>query len=95
MITKGTASSPRSGRRVVRRARPALDQAYDVALSGLPPEVRPLVIRYLDNLREGWEVRSELSTAMTRAGIRWADIDRATQALRSVDHAHASASRPR
>jgi hypothetical protein len=56
-----------SHRRVVRRrARPTLDVAYEVALAGLEPELRPLVIRYVDNMREGQQIRSALCTAMTR-----------------------------
>jgi hypothetical protein len=62
-------------RRVVRRARPALDQAWDTALSSLPPEMRPLVRRYVENLKDGLEIRLALSAEMTRANLRWHQVD--------------------
>ena len=77
-----TVQRPGSGRRVVRRrARPALDQAIDTALADLPPAIRPLVIRYADNMRQGQEIRSALSSEMTSLGLRWRDIDSVASAL--------------
>jgi hypothetical protein len=49
--------------------------AQDPALAGLPAEVRPIVIRYAENLRQGQQIRSELGTAMTLCGLRWWEID--------------------
>jgi hypothetical protein len=77
MAAPSTVRPAGSGRRVVRRKRPALDSAYDVALCGLPVELRPLVRRYVENMRQGQEIRSELSTAMSACGLRWRDVDRA------------------
>ncbi len=66
-----------SGWRVVRRrARSALDEAVDAALLELPVELRPLVVRYAENMRQGQQIRSELSSEMTRGGLRWRDVDR-------------------
>lgn len=74
MITS-TVHQPRSGRRVVRRRRPALDAAYDVALSELPPELRPAMVAYVTAKRHEYEARLVLSTAMTRHGVRWHQVD--------------------
>lgn len=46
---------PPGSRRVVRRRRATLDAAYDVALAELPPELRPLVIRCVENMLAGQE----------------------------------------
>lgn len=81
MSAPSTVSPPRSGRRVVRRSRPTLDQAYDAALSELPVSIRGLVIKYADNIRDGAEIRSELCTAMTAAKLSWLDVDRAARQL--------------
>ena len=80
-----TASITVPSRRIVRRrARPTFAQAYDIALAELPIEIRPLVIRYIDNMREGQEIRLALSTDMTRiGGVRWYDIDGAVRSLLS------------
>jgi hypothetical protein len=65
-MNTSTASPPTSGRRVVRRrAQPTLDRAYEIVLAEMPVELRPLIIRYVDNMREGIEIRSALTTAMT------------------------------
>jgi hypothetical protein len=73
---------PRSpGRRVVRRPRAALDAAIDVALAELPAELRPLAIQYADNIRQGQEIRSALSTVLTRNHLRWRDVDQAVRPL--------------
>jgi hypothetical protein len=66
-----------AGRRVVRRKQPALEDAWDAALSELPPEIRPLVQQYAENVRQGQEIRSELSTVLTRNRMRWRDVDQA------------------
>jgi hypothetical protein len=69
MATQTTVQPASSGRRVVRRrARPALDEAYD-ALAGLPPEIRPEIIAYADAKQAEYEARSVLSTEMTRHGV--------------------------
>ena len=87
MIT--ATSQQRTGYRVVRRKRAALDAAYDVALGELPPELRPSVRRYLENLREvkeirkqGDEIRMAVTLAMCGTGIRWQDVDRLVMQLR-------------
>jgi hypothetical protein len=73
----GTVQQPRSGRRVVRRS--AIDQAADTALCELPAELRPLLFRYAENIRQGHQIRLELSTLMTRNGLRWSAIDAAVR----------------
>lgn len=82
MVTNSTVRPTGPRRRVVRRrARPTLDQACDVALAELPIELRPLAIQYADNIRQGQEIRSALSTAMTRAGYRWHQVDAVVRPL--------------
>ncbi len=81
MIGMTTVSVTVPRRRVVRRARPTLEQAWDVVLAELPIELRPLVRRYAENMREGQQIRAELGTAMTRNGTRWLDVDRLVQSL--------------
>jgi hypothetical protein len=61
---------------VVRRRRATLDQVWATVLSDLPPALHPLVIRYVENMREGQEIRSELSTALTQNHLRWTDVDK-------------------
>jgi hypothetical protein len=81
MAAQVTAQPSRSGRRVVRRARPTLNQAHDEALSGLPPEVRPAVIAYADAKRAEFEARSALSGEMIRHGLHWYEVDCLAQKL--------------
>jgi len=66
---------------VGRRARPALDRAYDTALAELPDEIRPLVVEYAENVRQGQEIRSSLSTVMTSHGLRWTTVDDIARSL--------------
>jgi hypothetical protein len=75
----GTANQP-PRRRVVRR-RSTLERAYGTVLGDLPEELRPLVLAYVDNMREGQRVRSELTTALSRTGLRWRDVDTAAREL--------------
>jgi hypothetical protein len=62
---------------VRRRARSAaLDQAWDTVLRDFPVELHPLIRAYWENLQQGQRIRSDLSSAMTRAGgVRWWQID--------------------
>lgn len=76
-----TMSVPAPRRVVRRRARPTVDLAYETALTELPPELRPLVIQYAENMRQGQEIRSSLSRAMTRHGFRWWQIEKAARSL--------------
>jgi hypothetical protein len=80
MITSGTASARPARRRVVRR-RGALDAAWDTVLAELPSELRLLVRRYAENMRQGQEIRSELCTVMPAYGLRWHDVSMLTNAL--------------
>jgi hypothetical protein len=75
MVTSGTVPSAGSGRRVVRRRRPTLDEAYDVALSELPAELRQPMITYVAAKRAEFGARQTLSTLMPRHGCRWLEID--------------------
>jgi hypothetical protein len=66
---------------VRRRAQPTLDRAYEIVLAEMPVELSPLIIRYVDNMREGIEIRSTLTTAMTRANLRWTTVDQVARSL--------------
>ena len=37
--------------------------------------------RYVENLKDGMEIRLALSTEMTRAGYRWRDVDALVRSL--------------
>jgi hypothetical protein len=37
--------------------------------------MRPLVRRYVENLKDGLEIRLALSAEMTRANLRWHQVD--------------------
>jgi hypothetical protein len=76
----GTVTPRPARRRVVRRCS-TLERAYGTVLGDLPEELRPLVLAYVDNMAEGQRVRSELTTALTNAGLRWRDVDQAARAL--------------
>jgi len=81
-MSTGTVRPAGSGRRVVRRpARPAIDQARDTALAELPVELHQLVRAYADSMRDGMQIRLELSTALTQNGLRWWQVDRVARQL--------------
>ena len=67
-------------RRVVRR-RGALDRSWDNALAELPPDLRPLVRQYVENMQAGMAIRSELTRVMPQNGMRWSDVDRVASSL--------------
>jgi hypothetical protein len=75
MIMETVNSTVRPRRVVRRRAQPTLDRAWDTLLCDLPPGVRPYVRAYIENIRDGQEIRSQLSSALTTAGLRWYDVD--------------------
>ena len=77
----GTAQTPSSGRLVRRRARPALDDAWETALSELPPEVRPLLRAWVEARRAEFDARSALSSEMTGHGLRWREVDKVAREL--------------
>jgi hypothetical protein len=78
----GTAQRGRSRRVLVRRrTQPTLDAAWAAVLADLPPVLHPLMIRYVENMQQGQEIRSELSTALTRNGLRWWEIDKLAHSL--------------
>jgi hypothetical protein len=73
MITS-TVQRP-AGRRIVRR-RGAVEKAWSTVLANVDPALHPLIKRYVQNLREGIEVRSDLTMALSRQqALRWRDID--------------------
>jgi hypothetical protein len=72
----------RPRRRAVRRG--TLERAYDIALAGLPPELHPLVIEYVDNLRDGDKIRGALTMAMIGTGFKWRDVDAVARDLNEV-----------
>jgi hypothetical protein len=39
------------------------------------------VIRYADNIRAGQEIRSDLTTLMTRHRVKWWEVDQAARQL--------------
>jgi len=70
-----------SRRRVVRRARPTLDKAYDVVLADFPIEIRPAIRQYAETMRAEFDARSALSTQMTSHGLRWYQVDQVAREL--------------
>ena len=58
-----------------RRARPTLDAAIDTALAEFDPALRPAIMAYVTAKRHEYEARLALSTAMTRHGVRWHQVD--------------------
>ena len=76
-----TGTAPALARRRVVRRRGTLERAYGTVLGDLPEELRPLVLAYVDNMRKGQRVRSELTTALSRTGLRWFDVDKAAREL--------------
>jgi hypothetical protein len=75
--------SYQSGRRVVRRrARPALDGAYDSALSELAPELRVALVHWVQARSAEQAARSALSTAMTTNGMRWLEAEHIARSIR-------------
>ena len=76
----GTVRPTHNARRTTRRS--ALDKAYDIALADIPPEIRPLLAAYAENMRQGQEIRSALSNAMARSGgVKWLTVDAAAREL--------------
>lgn len=80
-IVASTAQPRPTGKRVVRRRRPGLNEAYDAALSDLSPELRPAMIAWVDAWRAEFEARQALSTLMTRHSVKWLDADRIAREL--------------
>lgn len=76
-----TVTQARSGRRVVRRPKPTIDQAWTIALADFAPELHEPIRRYVENIRQGQEIRSELSTALPQHGLRWHDVSKITTKL--------------
>jgi RNase H-fold protein (predicted Holliday junction resolvase) len=72
----GTVRPPHTGRRTVRRARPAIDQAYEKALPDLAPELRVGLVAFVDARKSEREARNALSTVMTRHGQRELEIEK-------------------
>lgn len=76
LMIESTAQARHTGRRVVRRrARPAIDKALAVAFEGLPPDIWPELLAYADAKRAEYAGRQALSTAMTRHGVRWHQVN--------------------
>jgi hypothetical protein len=79
ILMNSTIQGSRSGhRRVVRRAKLTLDQAWATALSDLPPELHPLVRRHVEAMQAANKARGDLTQAMSHYGVRWRDVDRVT-----------------
>jgi hypothetical protein len=66
-------------RRVIRRS--TLDRAYSTVLADIPPEMHQTVRAYAENMRAGQEIRSELTSMMTRHGVKWWQVDDAASRL--------------
>jgi hypothetical protein len=82
LMVERTARAGRTGRRVVRRrARPATDKAMAVAFEGLPPDIWPELLAYVDAKRAEYESRQALSTAKSRHQVSWHQIDAAVRDL--------------
>ena len=81
-MVESTAQARRTGRRVVRpRARPAIDKAMAVAFEGLPPDIWPELLAYVDAKRAEYESRQALSTAKSRHRVSWHQVDAAVRDL--------------
>jgi hypothetical protein len=77
-----TVPSPQSRRRVVQRtATPAIDKAMAVAFEGLPPDIWPELLAYVDAKRAEYESRQALSTAKSRHRVSWHQVDAAVRDL--------------
>jgi hypothetical protein len=77
----GTVSRPHPSRRVARHARPALDLAYEVALSDFPVELHEPIRRYHEARQAELEARGALTVAQARFRIDWWKIDLALRDL--------------
>ena len=53
----------------------------DVVLADVPAELRPLVVKYAENLAEANRLRGELSTLMTAHDMRWFELNATTHRL--------------
>ena len=74
-------TTPRSSRREVRRSRPTIDQAWDIALAELPPDVRPAMIAYVEARQAEYGARLALGDKMIPHRLRWYDVDRLAHKL--------------
>lgn len=78
-----TVTTAARARRVGRASLPGqlLHEAHELpselppALSQPPEELHSLVLQYVNNMREGQEIRSALCTGMTRCGARRWTVD--------------------
>ena len=77
----GTVLGRASGRRVVRRARPALDVAYERALPDLPADLRLALQLRVEAHRGEQATRSALSGVMARHSYRWFEVERLARQL--------------
>lgn len=75
----GTAHQP-PRRRVVRR-RSTLDRAYSAVLGDMPDELREPVCNYIETMNAATEARSELTMALSKTKVRWADVNKITTKL--------------
>lgn len=73
--------TPRSGRRVVRRARPTIDRAWSTVLADFPPELHPAIRQYAEAMQAEFAARSALTTAKIPYHIEWYRIDQAVASL--------------
>ena len=76
-----TVQPARTGRRVVRRHRPTLDQAWDTVLADLPGELHTPMRRYVEAKRAEFDARHELSTVLSATGTAWYTADRIAREL--------------
>lgn len=77
------------GRRVVRRARPALDDAWSTVLADLDPRLHAPIRQYIETMDAANEARgaadraaSALSIELSRCGVRWRTIDALVTCMR-------------
>lgn len=76
ILMNSAVQGSRSGRRVVRRKRSTLDQAWNTALADLPPALHKPVRHYIETARTAYEARQDLTSALAGTGVRWRDVDR-------------------
>jgi hypothetical protein len=75
MVTS-TVQPTRSRRRVVRKTRPTIDQAWSTALADLPSVLHEPVRRYIETSRTAYATRQDLTSALAGTDVRWRDVDR-------------------
>jgi hypothetical protein len=81
MAVPSTVHPPLTGRRVVRRARPTIDQASEQALPDLPPDLRVAIQLWVEARTNEWSARAAFSSVMTEHNYKWLEIEKLAREL--------------